>query len=183
MAYLGMHSSVSHVVGVDGIRMALEEFVKEHPELKIQEGKTEDGYERFSGGKNTLLKGDFFELNADHVQGQVDAVWDRASLVAISPSLREAYVQVIKKLLKPGGTILLSVLERRSGTEEGMKNGPPFSVAEQEVRRLYETQEDWIESVTLLEEVDEFARNPQAKTRIEGVTGFYELVFEIKAKA
>jgi Thiopurine S-methyltransferase (TPMT) len=56
--------------------------------------------------RDFVAKGDFFGLDADATGGQVDSIWDRASMVAIDPVLRGAYVNVMKKLLKPGGTIL-----------------------------------------------------------------------------
>lgn len=183
MAYLAQHGSVKEVVGVEGIRKAFEEFAEEQPELQVKAVVADDdAYERFVGVKTTLLKGDFFGLDEHHI-GAVDVVWDRASMVAISPSLRKDYVQVLHRLLKPGGSILLVTLDRRTGTPEGMAAGPPFSISEAQVRELYESQE-WVESVTLLEEMDEFERKPDSKERHgkQGVTSFYELVFEIKTK-
>lgn len=186
LAYLASKDGVS-VVGLDGIRLALDEFAKEQPSLEIQplaSRDADDKYERFQGKDITLLKGDFFDLDETTAGGRFDAIWDRASIIAIQPGLREQYVETISKVLKPGGTLLLSVLERRTGSEEGVKAGPPFSVPEAEVRRLYEGQ-DWVESVELLAEVDEFERSPANKERFgsSGVTSMYELVFLIKAKA
>ena len=130
------------------------------------------------------MKGDFFDLQEGDTGGRFDAVWDRASFVAINPSLREDYIQVMKRLVQPGGTMLVSTLERRTGTEEGMKGGPPFSVPESEVRKWYGSQE-WVESIELLEEIDEFVQDPESKERWEsrGITSFYELIFVIKTKA
>lgn len=186
MAYLANHNSVRDVVGVEGIRKALEEYAEEQPDLEIApiEGSP-DGFERFVGKKTTLLKGDFFGLDADATGGQFDSIWDRASMVAIDPALRGDYVDVMKKLLKPGGTILLMTIERRTGTEDGLKMGPPFSISEEAVRGLYESQ-DWVKSVSLLEEIDYFATNSEAENErymSSGVTSMFELLFEIKAKS
>jgi len=161
MAHLTQVSAVSQVVGVDGIRGALETFAKEHPSLAIRDDIKEESsssHERLLGNKILLLKGDFFELNEQVTEGRFEAIFDRASLVAITPTLREDYVQVIGKLIQPGGKILLVVIERISGTDEDIMSGPPYSVAESEVRRLYEGQE-WVQSVTLLEAQGEQARN------------------------
>lgn len=183
LAYLASRKSVDQVVGLDGIRKALEEFSKEQPSLDIQASSTDEKYERFEGKGITLLKGDFFDLNDSTAGGRFDAVWDRASIIAIQPELREQYVETISKVIKPGGTILLSTLERRTGSEEGINTGPPFTVPEAEVRRLYEGQ-DWVESVEFLEEIDQFERKPADKERFgqSGVTSMFELVFVIKAK-
>jgi thiopurine S-methyltransferase len=173
MAFLSKRQAVAEVVGVDGVRKALEEFGTENPDLEIKPVSSQNGrHERLEGTKITLLKGDFFDLDEEATNGRFEAIIDRASLVAIQPTLREDYVQVMSKLIQPGGKILLIVIERRSGTEEDM-NGPPFSVPEAEVRRLYEGQ-DWVESVTLIDDNGEKAKN-------EG-TAMASLYFLIQAK-
>lgn len=185
MAFLANHKSISEIVGIDGIRKALDDFSADHEDLKMTNVENQgDGYERIRGNSIRLLKGDFFGLDDIKTGGRFDAVWDRASIVAIDPSLRESYVATLRRLIKPGGSLLVSTLERRAGTEEGKNAGPPFSVPESEIRRLYEKQ-DWVESVSLLEEIDEFEVYPDQKPRYvsQGVTSFFELVFEIKTKA
>ena len=114
-------------------------------------------YERLRGKKLTLLKGDFFALDETATSGRFEAIFDRASMVAIDPSLRKDYVSVLGSLLKPGGKILLVSIERRSGTEED-KAGPPFSLTETNIRELYEGL-DWVESVSLLNDSGEQKRN------------------------
>lgn len=112
-----------------------------------------------------------------------DTIYDRASLVAISPSLRRDYVRLSGELLRPGGNILLVTFDRRATTTESAKlDGPPFSVDEEEVRRLYETQ-SWVESVTMLEEVDDLTTDADRERWMErGVVQLYEIVFLIKKK-
>ena len=41
LAYLSSHPKVSHVVGIDIVRTAAEEFAAEHPELLLEEEKVE----------------------------------------------------------------------------------------------------------------------------------------------
>lgn len=171
MAFLAKQPNVS-VVGVDGIMKALETFASEQPDLEIQPATATEKHERLLGKDIMLLKGDFFELDEEATGGRFEAIFDRASMVAIDPSLREAYVEIISKVIQPGGKVLLVTIERCSGTEED-KNGPPFSISEEEVRRLYESQ-DWVESVTLLQEGGEEARN-------QG-TSMASLFFLIQAK-
>jgi thiopurine S-methyltransferase len=76
-------------------------------------------------------------------------------------------------LLRPGGKILLVTIERNSGDAVLDQSGPPFSVPEAEVRRLYEGQE-WVESVSLLDDAGEFKRNAG--------TGMTSLYFCIKGQ-
>lgn len=155
MAYLAQHEQVSKVIGVEGIRKAMQEFASENPELEVVEEEQAESpagpYRIWTGKSIMLLQGDFFELNlrvAGGTGGTVDAVWDRGSLVAIDPSLREQYVETLRKVLKPNdGKILLSAYVRNSGDKT---KGPPFSIDEDEVRRLFEGQ-PWVKSVELLE--------------------------------
>mmetsp|Transcript_10423 Transcript_10423/g.15931 ORF Transcript_10423/g.15931 Transcript_10423/m.15931 type:complete len:278 (+) Transcript_10423:18-851(+) len=186
MLLLNSQTSVERVVGVEGIRKALLEFKEEHPRLEIQ--PTSDPstkiFERFEGKNITLLKGDFFDMLHNDVSSQFlssfDVIWDRASIVAIDPSLRSEYVQMLLKLLKPGGKIMLIAVEKRSGAvPEALRSGPPYSLSEAEIRTLFS---DSAVQVSLLEERDDFAANPEASKRFReaGVTSMYEILFEIE---
>ena len=182
MAFLAKHESVGEVVGIDGIRKALTEFADENPDLELKEADTIKAVEKLTGKGITLLRGDMFDLDDDMTGGKFDVVFDRASIVAIRPELREKYVSVIGKLLKPGGTILLVTIDRRAGTEEGVSAGPPFSVNEDEVRRLYGNQA-WVKSIVKLDENNEF-KDEESKSRwtMQGVTSLFEPCFLITAK-
>ena len=68
MAYLT--SMAGEVVGVEGIQSALEEFAIEQPELKVEYKGIENGFGKFVGKKITLLRGDFFELDAEKTNGK-----------------------------------------------------------------------------------------------------------------
>mmetsp|Transcript_52625 Transcript_52625/g.79862 ORF Transcript_52625/g.79862 Transcript_52625/m.79862 type:complete len:315 (-) Transcript_52625:86-1030(-) len=177
--------SAPQVVGVDGIRKALSEFVDEQPDLKISKTTTTtaDGYETFSGPNITLLRGDFFALTEAAAGGKFDAMFDRGSLVAIDPKMRQAYLDIIGKLMAPGGKILLVSVERRGTDLEAVKKGPPFSISEGDVREMYEGL-DWVESVTLLDAKDEFEDDPKARERsnFQGLDQLMQLTFLIQAK-
>jgi len=80
-----------------------------------------------------LLVGDFFALTPEHLKG-IRAVYDRASLIALPPELRRDYAAHMATLLPKGASILLVTMEYPAGALEG----PPFSVAEEEVHALYE---------------------------------------------
>lgn len=151
MEFLVQKRVVGQVVGVDGIAQALTEYAAEHPDMEITPGESTNGYGTWKGIKTTLLHGDFFSLDAKTAGGTFDAAWDRGSLVAIQPNLREAYVEKMGELMtKPNGRILLSTIVRVSGD---LTTGPPFSIDEKEVRRLYEGK-DWVASIELLEKYD-----------------------------
>ena len=102
------------VLGVEGIHKAIIEYSIENcttidldPMRSTGEyGPKFDSYvgRMKEGGKVELLKGDFFDLPTIGLE-RVDAVWDRASIVAINPSLRREYVDCIGHVLKSGGII------------------------------------------------------------------------------
>jgi thiopurine S-methyltransferase len=128
------------VVGLEGIRVALEEFIEEHPYLNISRDAIPRSnaipFERFVSSDNgvvSLWKGDYFDLAAANEQetqtqpssssssssssttsiiGTFGAIYDRASIVAIEPDRREDYVRILDQLLEPGGRILMLALER-----------------------------------------------------------------------
>jgi thiopurine S-methyltransferase len=181
MAYLT--STAGEVVGVEGIKTALEEFVQEQPDLNIEfKGDShKNGFEYFLGTDITLLKGNFFQLDTAKTFGAFDAIYDRASMVAIEPELRKSYVEVMGKLLVKGGNILLVALERISSLEEATKKGPPYSIPEATVRQLYESL-DWVESVTVLQQEDKLNNNPKEQERYSDLDQLLETVYLINAK-
>jgi thiopurine S-methyltransferase len=71
---------------------------------------------------------DFFEFS----DPTVDAWYDRAALVALSPESRVRYFAHLASFLPRGARGLLVSFEY----PEGMREGPPFSVVEDEVRAL-----------------------------------------------
>ena len=198
LVYLATHTGISNVVGIDIVRNAAVDFASEHTEFTIQEvdkqqckeeeddtnnkiGKdTTTSIQKFKGNKLTILIDDLFKMPTNN---RYDIIYDRASIVAIKPSLRQEYVNLMGTLLQPGGSILLVTLDRRTTTSEEAKNdGPPFSLDEKEIRQLYETQ-NWVESVTLLEEVNDLTTDEDAERwKKKGVLELYELVFLIRKK-
>lgn len=143
MAFLAQHDKVGQVIGVDGIATALEQFAREQPDLQVEAVEATGSYQTWKGKKITLLKGDFFELTPEATGGKVDAIVDRASLVAIEPAMRAKYVEIMGQVLAPGGKILLIVVEHDN------KTGPPYSFQPADVEALYRSLE-WVESITQL---------------------------------
>lgn len=76
--------------------------------------------------------GDFFTL-PDRQMPAVDAVYDRAALIALPPTMRERYVEAVKALLKPGAKYLLISLEY-ADEDAG---GPPFAINSDTVTELF----------------------------------------------
>jgi len=187
MKFLVEASVTSHVYGVDGVSQALETFSMENPSLEISSefAASDFGtYDRMEGDGISLLHGDFFALEPGEIGNErIDFVWDRASMVAVRPEFREEYVETMRRMVRPGGVILLVTLERREGTEDAKVQGPPFSISEETVRSFYGGR-SWVESIVKLDEVNDFIVNPGSKQRwlSQGLTGMYELCFIIKIK-
>ncbi len=85
-------------------------------------------FRRYRGPAVSILVGDFFQLDAG-TAGVVDAVFDRAALIALPEDMRQAYVEHLGQLMPAGSRGLLITVEY----EPGMIDGPPFLVTETEV--------------------------------------------------
>ena len=118
------------VTGLELSQVAVQSFFTEN-NLEYETSALED-FECYTGESLKVLCGDFFRLNSNSVDN-IDAVFDRASLVAMPPSMRMGYVNILKSLLVSGTRILLVVLEY----EEGVINPPPFAIQRQELLHLY----------------------------------------------
>ena len=118
------------VIGIELSQIAVEEFFKENDlEAKV----SSDGeFTCYKTEELTLLCGDFFDLTASNLSS-VTAVYDRASLIALPSEMRQKYTQHLNKILPKPTKILLITLEYRQHEMQG----PPFSVAEQEVCELF----------------------------------------------
>jgi len=84
-----------------------------------------------TSGPISIFQGDVFALEATAL-GQVDAVYDRAALVALPEAMRKDYAPHILKLT--GGAPLLLVTFEYSNPD---MVGPPHSVQHDEIERLY----------------------------------------------
>jgi thiopurine S-methyltransferase len=114
-----------------------------------------------------IYKGDYFDLKPDHLKG-VKAVFDRAALIALKPEMRKQYVQHCLDIGLKGAQVLLITLEY----DQTLKNGPPFSVVDDEVNELYQAG-----SVALLQESDVLDENQNFKN--SGHPYLIERVYQI----
>lgn len=77
--------------------------------------------------------GDFFDLTAG-LLGSVDASYDRAALVALPDETRRRYARHLTAITRTAPQFLICF-----DYDQSEMAGPPFSVPEPEVRRLYGT--------------------------------------------
>ena len=75
--------------------------------------------------------GDIFDLSPEQV-GQVDAVYDRAALVALPEQMRAAYARQLVHLTRTAPQLLITL-----EYDQSQMAGPPFSVTQAEIARLY----------------------------------------------
>jgi thiopurine S-methyltransferase len=117
-----------NVVGAEFVESAARQFFVEHG---IESYEIEVGdIPAISGGGITIVIGDVFKIEAEEI-GRFDAIYDRAALVALDPTRRAEYVQLLNTLREPGAPWLLITVEHdRAG-------GPPFSVPPATVDELF----------------------------------------------
>lgn len=119
------------VTGVEISPIAVHDFFKENglEPVVTRHGK----FERWEADGLVILQGNFFDLTAAEV-ADCAGVFDRASLIALPPAMRERYAQHLMAILPRHIQILLVTLEY----DQQEMGGPPFAVHEAEVRALYE---------------------------------------------
>lgn len=81
-----------------------------------------------------IFQGDFFALQPE-ILGPVDAIYDRAALVALPPAMRAQYSQHLVTLTHTAPQLLISF-----DYDQTQLAGPPFCVNKTEVSTHYETQ-------------------------------------------
>ncbi|ROM71192.1 thiopurine S-methyltransferase [Pseudomonas brassicacearum] len=116
------------VLGVELSEKATVDFFLEHQlEPRVSE---EGAFKVFRAGGIEIRCGDFFALGAQEVAG-CTALYDRAALIALPVSMRERYAAHLQNLL-PECVGLLITLDY----DQAQMPGPPFSVGDDEVRRM-----------------------------------------------
>ena len=124
------------VVGVELVESAAQEFfieqaisytVIEHSkqtDIKCYQGE-------IAGRTIDLWVADIFTLSADDI-GHVDAVYDRAALIAMPAELRTQYSQQVINLSQNAPQLLLTL-----NYDQNERAGPPFSISQEQVQQYY----------------------------------------------
>lgn len=158
------------VLGAELSPLAVEQFFAEnglHPRIT----ETPAGRLHAADGIELML-GDVFDLDAATL-ASCEAVYDRAALIALPPDLRARYADEVYGRLPIGCLGLLITLEY----PQPEKDGPPFSVDEAEVRRLFSKCWD----IELLERRDILPHEPGF--RAEGVTALHTVIYRLRKYA
>lgn len=117
------------VTGAELSQLAVEQFFQE---LGVEPHVAVIGsLKRYEGKEIVVFQGSIFDLTPE-LLGPVDLVYDRAALVALPLDLRERYAKHLLDLTASAPQLLICYEYDQSCAE-----GPPFSVDEEELRRVY----------------------------------------------
>lgn len=118
------------VIGVELSQIACSDFFKEN---KIPVKITEiNNFIIYSSDDITIFCGDFFKLNRA-ILDKIDAVYDRAALIALPVEDRKSYSEHLIELMTPlSAMFLITTMYNQNEMQ-----GPPFSVDKDEVTALY----------------------------------------------
>lgn len=101
-------------------------------ELRMEARISEFGkHKLFRGERIDIFVGDLFDLSRETL-GPVDAVYDRAALVALPEAIRERYTLHLKALTAFAPQLVIGY-----EYDQAVVPGPPFSVTPDELQRHY----------------------------------------------
>ncbi len=118
------------VVGAELSELAIEQLfealgttptIQEHDTLKCYQAQNID-----------IFVGDFFDIDAA-LLGPVDAIYDRAALVALPEDMRKNYSQHLVEISAQAPQLVICF-----EYDQNIMSGPPFSIGEAEVRAHYD---------------------------------------------
>ncbi|MEO9089169.1 MAG: thiopurine S-methyltransferase [Rhodanobacter sp.] len=119
------------VTGVELSPLAVEQFFAEN-HLTGRKRAEADG-EHWTAASIEIVNGDVFNLSAETL-ASTGAVYDRAALIALPPPMRERYLHEVYGKLPYGCHALLITMDY----PQHEMDGPPFSVEDKEVHRLFD---------------------------------------------
>lgn len=154
------------VFGIELSAIAVRDFFTEN---SLDATVTTQGkFQRWETDGLVILQGDFFDLTATDIAACA-GVFDRASLIALPPVMRQRYAQHFASIVPTASQTLLITMEY----DQAEMKGPPFAVHEEEVRALYTAF-----TVKLLFDAEVLAANPQFRQR--GLRAMREKVYVLQ---
>jgi thiopurine S-methyltransferase len=122
-------SNKYHIIGAELAEIAIIQLFAEL-ELKPQIVEL-DKFKQYSAKNIDIYVGDIFELTCEMLEA-VDAVYDRAALVALPEKNRKKYTSHLMKITNKAPQLLITFEYNQEEME-----GPPFSINSEEVNRHY----------------------------------------------
>ncbi len=95
------------------------------------EVKTIGALKHYSAEQLDIYVGNIFELTTD-VLGPIDAIYDRAAIVALPENIRQDYTRHLMKITLKAPMLLISYVY-----DQNLMEGPPFSVGDNKVKTYY----------------------------------------------
>ena len=92
-----------------------------------------ENIDRYSAENIDIFVGDIFELSRETL-GSVDAIYDRAALVALPDEMRTKYRSHLLKITDVSPQLLITF-----EYDQNLMPGPPFSISESDVKQYYES--------------------------------------------
>lgn len=130
------------IAGVELNKPAVEQLFSELGiEPKISQLGRLDCY---SAENINIFVGDIFELSAE-VLGDIDAIYDRAALVALPEAMREQYREHLLEITNIAPQLLLTF-----EYDQTLLAGPPFSISTDDINQYYAEQY----TLTLLKKIE-----------------------------
>ena len=123
-----------HVVGIDLSPIAIHDLIST---LGLSFTEMQSGnLSHFHHPQIDLFVGDFFELTIEQL-GQIDAIYDRAALVALPEQMRSQYNQHLIHIGGHASQLLISF-----EYDQSIMAGPPFSISTQQLQDYYSSEYD-----------------------------------------
>ena len=129
---LDIHWLLSQGYRVAGAELSETAIRQLFEELGMQPSiSTVGSLQLFSGKNIDIFVGDIFDLSAETL-GPVDAVYDRAALVALPEETRPRYASHLLEISGQAAQLLICF-----EYDQHLHVGPPFSISDAEVRQQY----------------------------------------------
>ncbi len=130
---LDIHWLLAHGYGVAGSELSKIAIDQLFSELGLKPSITPiDQLIRFSAKGIDIFVGDIFNLSPS-LLGPIDAIYDRAALVALPKLMRERYAPHLINITNRAPQLLISF-----AYDQHLLDGPPFSVSDEEIARHYQ---------------------------------------------
>ena len=135
------------VVGVELVETAVQAFFVEQkviPTITEFKSATDNAilkrYQgQLAGQTITLWAADIFAISAIDI-GEINAVYDRAALIALPATMRADYSAQIVKLSNHAPQLLITL-----NYDQSKKDGPPFSISLEQLQQYYDANDEIIE--------------------------------------
>ncbi|HBX65429.1 MAG: thiopurine S-methyltransferase [Balneola sp.] len=117
------------VAGVELNEMAVLQLFEElelEPNIKI-----DDKLKHYTANNIDIFVGDVFDLTKEML-GEIDAIYDRAALVALPYEMRKQYSVHLLNITHKAPQLILSF-----EYDQELASGPPFSISEDEIHEHY----------------------------------------------